>query len=216
MSASMEQFENRYTITERKKAERTAAAARRDSLPAQQRKAWSESACEAAIDWLEHRNTRSFMVYASFRSELDTRRLIEWGWQHGVKVIVPRCIPQERSMELFMVHEWQDLKPGAYGILEPDPTKASMLDIDKEMPEAVFVPGLAFDSKGGRLGYGGGYYDRFHDRMVLTLSNGNEAYPPWIGLGYEAQMVEAVTMEAHDARIDAVITELGIKKALHM
>ncbi|MFC0393427.1 5-formyltetrahydrofolate cyclo-ligase [Paenibacillus mendelii] len=210
----MEQFENRYTIMERKKAERTAAAMRRDSLPDQQRKVWSEAACTAAADWLESRNTRSFMIYTSFRSELDTQRLIEWGWHNGLKVIVPRCLFQERSMELFAIDDWQELKPGAYGILEPDPTQARMLDIDKEVPEVVFVPGLAFDRKGGRLGYGGGYYDRFHDRLALIFSDGKADFPPWIGLGYEAQWVKAVTMELHDARIDAVITERGFKKTL--
>ncbi|UVI31163.1 5-formyltetrahydrofolate cyclo-ligase [Paenibacillus spongiae] len=195
---------------ERKKQRRNAAAARRDSLPEQQRKTWSEAACEAAVSWLEHHRTASFMVYVSFRTELDTSLLIEWGWQSGLNVIVPRCIPQDRSMELFAIRDWRELKPGAYGILEPDPTKAIRLDIDKEMPEAVFVPGLAFDRSGGRLGYGGGYYDRFRDRLAASAANAGGAFPPWIGLGYEAQWVEAVPMEIHDARVSAVITEQGI------
>lgn len=92
----------------------------------------------------------------------------------------------------------RDLRPGAHGVLEPagtDPAPPASL---------VLVPGLAFDARGYRLGRGGGYYDRFleslgHPRPVLC------------GVCFACQLVPEVPREAHDARVDYVVTETGLR-----
>ncbi|QYR20845.1 5-formyltetrahydrofolate cyclo-ligase [Paenibacillus sp. sptzw28] len=198
-------------LSARKKEARSAAAAARDSLPEELRAAWSIEACKAAIQWMEHKapgTVQSFMTYAPFRSELDTSLLARWGWQTGTTVIVPRCIREDRSMELYVIRGWEELSPGAYGIMEPDATRAQRCG-DLLIPDVVFVPGLAFDTNGGRLGYGGGYYDRFRDRLCAVAAG--TMVPPWIGIGYESQWMDNVPMESHDARVDAVVTELGVR-----
>jgi 5-formyltetrahydrofolate cyclo-ligase len=200
-------------LSARKKAARSAAAAARDSLPEELRAAWSIEACKAAIHWMEHKApgaVQSFMAYAPFRSELDTSPLARWGWQTGTAVIVPRCIREDRSMELYVIGSLEDLIPGAYGIMEPDAARAQRCG-DLFIPDVVFVPGLAFDRNGGRLGYGGGYYDRFRDRLSAAAAAASTVVPPWIGIGYESQWMDNVPMESHDARVDAVVTELGLR-----
>ena len=81
-----------------------------------------------------------------------------------------------------------ELVPGAYGILEPDPNKAKRCDASF-IPDVVIVPGLAFDLQGGRLGYGGGYYDRFNERLHQLAAYEDKQVPLWIGAGYESQLL---------------------------
>ncbi|WP_274649110.1 5-formyltetrahydrofolate cyclo-ligase [Paenibacillus humicola] len=196
-----------------KKTLRAAAAARRDALPSESRAGWSASACAAAAGWLADegiaRPGAAIMAYAAFRSELDPARLVEWAWQTGMDVILPRIDPSSRSMELYAVRSWNELSAGAYGIREPEPAKARLL-AERELPAVVFVPGLAFDSAGGRLGYGGGYYDRFQSRALGIAAAAGGVPPLWAGLAFEAQRLDSVPMEAHDARMNLVITEQGV------
>jgi len=198
-------------VTEQKKSERSMAVSRRNSLAAGERKLWSEQASQAAIDWLVLRQASSFMAYTAFRSELETRLLLEWGWNNGLTVIIPRTIPEKKTMELYCIEGWESLSHGSYGLIEPDPLKAARFELDDRLPDTVFVPGLAFDYEGGRLGYGGGYYDRFRDTIEAVATMQSVPVPPWIGMGFNIQWVDRVPMEPHDARLDGVITESGLK-----
>jgi len=174
---------------------------KRNKLPVEQRKLWSEAACAKAMDFIESHSAGAFMVYVSFRSELDLSSLIEWGWRTGREVIAPRCIAVDRSMELYTLRSWDDLIPGAYGIMEPNPNKAEPFKDNSELG-VVFVPGLAFDLQGGRLGYGGGYYDRFAES-----SQNNVSKPFWLGIAFEEQLLDEVPLEMHDLKMDGLITE---------
>ena len=91
-----------------------------------------------------------------------------------------------------------DLRPGTWGIPEPDPAHcglAAPADID-----FILVPGVAFDPDGGRLGYGAGYYDRLLAAWVSPL-------PPLVAAAFELQIVPAVPVLAGDHRVDLVVTE---------
>jgi len=173
----------------------------RNNLSIEQRRLWSEAACSKAKAFIESHSSKAFMVYVSFRSELDLSSLIEWGWQTGRKVVAPRCIAADRSMELYTLQSWDDLRPGAYGIMEPNPEAAQRVEDNCELG-VVFVPGLAFDLQGGRLGYGGGYYDRFAESVQNSGSK-----PYWLGISFEAQLIAEVPLEEHDLKMDGIITE---------
>lgn len=195
-----------------KRAARTAAKELRDRLPKERLEEWSIMACEQAAQWLEreYSDCRSMLLYVPFRSELNLRPLMEWGWRRGIAVIVPRCLPEQRLMALYRIHGWDELASGAYGIMEPDPSIAAYCG-DAYVPDIVFVPGLAFDRHGGRLGYGGGYYDRFYDRLRDISLREDRMMPLWIGCGFEQQLVAEVPMEGHDARVGAILTEQGMR-----
>lgn len=179
-------------------------AMKRNGLRAEQRKIASAAACAKAQMLLESRAIHSFMVYIAFRSELDLSGLIEWGWQTGRDVIVPKCIAVDRSMILYYLRSWDELTAGAYGIMEPNPEVAPTVE-KGAAPEVIIVPGLAFDRNGGRLGYGGGYYDRFAEQMQGSAA-GNDR-PLWLGASFEEQLIDEVPLERHDLVMDGLITE---------
>lgn len=192
-----------------KAALRKTMALRRDELSEEERAKRSKQACAFAADVMDRLHLQSMMIYVPFRSELDSRPLIEWAWKQGIQVIVPRSLTQDRSMELYKLQAWDELVSGAYGISEPDPLRSQKWS--HPGPDIVWVPGLAFDRMGGRLGYGGGYYDRLSDR----LNQGAQAdarrikKPLWVGIGYEVQVLEQVPMEEHDRVLDGLVTEQG-------
>lgn len=186
---------------------RSAMKQMRNMLSLEQRIRGSASACRHASEWIGLQGIRSLLVYVPFRSELDTKPLIEWAWQQGIDVYVPRCMVEDHSMTLHRLQDWNELKTGAYGISEPDPMRVQAAS-DEFIPEAVFVPGLAFDKDGGRLGYGAGYYDRLHARLAAA---GKSQSAVWAGIGFAAQVVDEVPMEPSDARLQVLITENGVR-----
>ncbi|MGE7052530.1 5-formyltetrahydrofolate cyclo-ligase [Paenibacillus glucanolyticus] len=191
-----------------KHALRRSMTLRRDELSDEERTKRSKQACEMASEVMKERHVQSMMIYVPFRSELDSRPLVEWAWEHGLQVIVPRSLPQDRSMELYELQKWDELIPGAYGIQEPDPQRSKMFMND--VPDIIWVPGLAFDRNGGRLGYGGGYYDRLADRLCHEVHDAARLKEPlWVGIGYEVQVLEHVPMEEHDRVLDGLVTDLG-------
>lgn len=181
----------------------------RDGMAAEERSVRSAAACRHLTEWMQEQEIKSFMCYIPFRSELDTRTLVEWGWETGREVIVPKCYPAGRSMTLHRLDSWNALKAGAYGILEPDPAVCPPLP-EAYKPELILAPGLAFDGKGGRLGYGGGYYDRFADRLRQVWGEDSQRVK-WLGIAFEDQLVEDIPMQTHDKRMNGLATELLVK-----
>ncbi|MFF2483338.1 5-formyltetrahydrofolate cyclo-ligase [Paenibacillus sp. NPDC058071] len=181
---------------------------KRDSLSAEDRKAYSEAACRHLINWLSNREVESLMCYAPFRGELDIKSVADWAWQSGIAVIMPRSDMRDHSMSLHQIGNWSDLTEGAYGILEPDLQKCPPLSI-AFAPSVVVAPGLSFDQYGGRMGYGGGYYDRFAERLN-RMQQGNGKETLWIGAAYGIQLEELIPMQPHDQRMDGLVTENGM------
>ncbi|MNC39982.1 5-formyltetrahydrofolate cyclo-ligase family protein [compost metagenome] len=195
-------------LAELKRELRAERAAVRDKLPADQREALSSLVCGYAAEWLTREGAETLLAYVPFRSELDTRPLIDGAWAAGRKVLLPRVIQSTGKMSLHPVNSWKELAAGAYGILEPVSAPASEPG-GLYRPDAVFVPGLAFDRRGGRLGYGRGYYDRLRAAWEAELPASAGA-PLWIGLAFGQQLVPEVPMDYHDAYMDMLITEDGI------
>lgn len=132
-------------------------------------------------------------LYAALDDELPTRALFEMLVASGRRLLLPRI--RERRLDWAVVRGWEELTPGRFGI--PEPRGASAEAPASE--DLVFVPGLAFDASGFRLGRGGGYYDRaFGDP---------EAAPTLVGVAYAFQCVEAVPHGSRDRRVDAIVTE---------
>lgn len=197
-------------LAEVKRELRVQRIAARDKLLADQREQLSSLVCRHAWEWMKTVGTASLLAYVPFRSELDTRPLITRAWEEQCEVLLPRVLPGSGAMTLHKVHSWNELAPGAYGILEPTLLTGAQQEPEVlPLPTAIFVPGLAFDLRGGRLGYGRGYYDRL--RAAWDTNPIVNAKPPiWIGLAYGMQIVPEVPMADHDAFMDLLITENGI------
>ncbi|MFY0545922.1 5-formyltetrahydrofolate cyclo-ligase [Brevibacillus sp. H7] len=162
--------------------------------------------CQAAKHLLAFEplaKSRAVLAFYPFREEIDIRPFLEAASKRGQEVWLPLTVPSERRMIPYRYTGPDVLRQGAYGIFEPDPSIAEQADLARL--EAVIVPGVAFDRRGGRLGYGAGYYDRF-----LSLLSKK---PLLIGCAFSCQLEEHIPMEPHDFRMDYIATEAGVRQA---
>ena len=147
----------------------------------------------------EIRESYTLMVYLSFGSEVLTDGLIVWGWDAGKRIVVPLCRPEGRVLTPCLLGGFAELETGHYGIREP---KADRLrPVPREEIDAVLVPAVAFDRQGRRVGYGGGYYDRFLPEMPRAAR---------IGAAFACQIVAEIPPDPHDVPADRIVTEEGI------
>lgn len=141
-------------------------------------------------------NARTVLAYVDVRNEVQTAGLIRAALAAGKRVALPVTDRQQRALIPALIHTYPAaLVPGAYGIPEPRRYTA----IPPETLDCVLVPGLAYDYLGYRLGFGGGYYDRFLARVPR--------HTVLIGPAYEFQVYETVYPEAHDRAVHFVVTE---------
>ena len=143
----------------------------------------------------------NIMVYVSYKNEVKTHWLIKRLLVEDRNVYVPYCLVEERKLKIANITNMdKDLKKDAYGILEP--VEDLRVDVSPEVLDAVIVPGTAFSRNGYRIGYGGGYYDKFLSCLPeKTIS---------IGLTYDTLLVESLPIEKHDLPVDIIVTENDI------
>lgn len=135
--------------------------------------------------------------YMAKGKEVSLSKAIGKSFVEGKKVYLPKTWLKERRLTFHRVYSFSDLVPGPFGLLEPNPKNE---EADLGSLEVIFIPGLAFDVKGYRLGYGGGFYDR-----VLRETSALK-----VGVCYSFQIVESLPVEPHDVPVDLIITESGI------
>lgn len=146
----------------------------------------------------EYRSAGDIMTYIDFRNEVQTGNLIKRAMAGGKRVSVPVADVVNRHLTpSLLVNYPGDLHPGAWGIWEPKPECVRALD-PSEL-DLIIVPGVAFDPEGNRLGYGGGFFDRF-----LKVAKPGAVF---IGLAFELQIKPAVFPDAHDVPVHWLVTE---------
>jgi len=132
----------------------------RDSLSADERRLSDEIILNRLNSLEQYKRAAVILTYVSTGSEVGTEKLIAQAVTDGKKVACPLCNKEGHIMTFHCISSLDELAVGAYGISEPRPDAPAVSAED--MAESIcIVPGLAFDTSGGRLGYGGGYYDRF-------------------------------------------------------
>lgn len=134
-------------------------------------------------------------ITISNKPEVDTIDLIDELWKLGKKVAVPKCNPKTREMIFYVINSFEQLETVYMHLREPIPEKCEFVDAN-EM-NVLLVPGVAFDQYGYRIGYGGGYYDRY----VLNYKKGK-----LMSLLFDEQLVDRVPTEAHDCPVDIIVT----------
>ncbi|MCC3382015.1 5-formyltetrahydrofolate cyclo-ligase [Paenibacillus farraposensis] len=187
----------------------------RDSMNLLTRQKASAAACRHAIEaWEQLRIDRNgekltLFSYLSFGSEISTAPLIEHCWSQGDRVLAPRVNPATRTMELREMDQHEDIVPGIWNIPEPALTCEEWLPARWMEIDWVVVPGLAFDRLGGRIGYGGGYYDRFTAQVKAGKHNSACPGPLYVSLLLPGQLLERVPMEPGDLSVDVLFTPDG-------
>jgi 5-formyltetrahydrofolate cyclo-ligase len=130
-------------------------------------------------------------------TEVDTYEIIKKGWEQKKKIAVPRADFHTRKMTFYELTSFEQLKEGSFRLKEPDPDLCPVLP-NYEM-DLVIVPGLAFDKNGYRLGYGGGFYDRFLPTIKATT----------IALAFYCQLIPEVPSDKHDRKVNHIISPDG-------
>ncbi len=139
-------------------------------------------------------------LYAALSYEIPTRPLFEAFVEKRGAVLLPRTT-EPLGLEFFAVECWDALRPGAFGVLEPEGDGAAV----QLMPgDLVVMPGVAFDDDGYRLGHGKGYYDR---AFATELGDA----PTLVGFGYEFQVVDAVPHDHRDRQVDIIVTDRKVR-----
>lgn len=171
----------------------------------------SEAICSKIIrhpDWSKAEQERAtFFAYVPFRSEVDLKPLLSRLWEQGLPLLLPRVEAAGKRMTLHYTTSWHDLEVGRWGLMEPRqelPVWHTETAIDW-----MIVPGLAFDRGGGRLGYGGGYYDRWYAGLAPTATEKGWTLPRRIAPAFSLQVVDKVPIDSHDMTITDLITESG-------
>lgn len=182
-----------------KPALRRRALATRDALPGAERARLSVAVCARAAALPELDAAATLMLYASFRSEVETTALFSWALKAGKTVCTPRILAPRRMAAYLIADPEADLVPGAWGIPEP---REGLEEVPPERMDAVVVPGAAFDAAGRRCGYGGGFYDSYLPRTRPGIV--------WVALAFEAQLVDELPCEPHDLAVGAVVTEARV------
>jgi 5-formyltetrahydrofolate cyclo-ligase len=169
---------------------------KRNRLTSQEIAKRSKSIQEFVINTPEFRHAKVVGAYFAFGSEVTTELIIERAKTLGKKIALPRV--EEDKITFYELSSIKSLiRGGRFGIMEPPPY-GQMSEID-----ILIVPGIAFDKKGNRLGYGKGYYDR--------LLSGKRTFS--IGLAYSFQLLETLPHAKYDKRMDAIASEDGLHYA---
>lgn len=205
----------------------------RNALPYEQRKIWDKQIFEELVKYDAENPCSTYLCYVNYQSEVKTKDFILWCLKNRKTVFAPKVLKKEPAeMEFYQINAWEELKAGYQGIPEPEalPERAfsrwltgierdrwispagSSSDGTAETGEKkkpmirILLPGAVFDKKGNRIGYGGGFYDRWLAKQEIETAC-FDGKLEIIGLAYGMQIVEAVPAEDFDQKADRVITE---------
>ena len=190
-------------IKQQKKQLRAHFKALRAGLNPGQKVQWDSDIIAHLINLPAYREATTLIAYMPTPGEINTKPLLEHAWGQGKRVALPHCLPYAKGvMEFYLVGKGDSLSPGIHRSLEPDPNRQEKL---ADFTGCIcLVPGYAFDEQGFRLGYGGGYYDRF---LSGPYSAGKTA-----GACYDICVVEKLAREGYDRPCQHLITEAGERR----
>ncbi len=169
---------------------------KRDALSFDEIYRRSKVVCDKFFDTQEYKNAERIFTYINIKSEFAASIVAERAFSDGKEVFVPVMTGVPHEMVFVRIKELSELKENKRGILEPK------LDFKKVLPSnektIIIVPALAFDKRGFRLGYGGGFYDKYLSENK-SLKN--------IGLAFDFQIADELLCDENDVAVDMIITE---------
>lgn len=196
----------------------------RNALSVSQRQEWDEQILRNLVRYEQEKPCAAYLCYVNYKTEVSTKEFILWCLKNERMVFVPKVFQSAEmksvEMEFYRITAWEDLTSGYQGILEPEALpersfsqwiekikgKAGYTGKPEQMPLRMLLPGTVFDRSGNRIGYGGGFYDRWLAKWNCSDST-KTALLEKIGLAYDMQMVRAIPAESFDQKVDYVITE---------
>ncbi len=180
-----------------KKIDRKKFLKLRGSLSIEERQKKDEEILGHFLSLKEYQKAKTIFFYIAKDSEVSTLQMIQAAWHDGKRTVLPRCL-NEKDLETRQVQNFElDCEKGAFDILEPRVNRT--IEVFKEDIDCFVIPGIAFDLQGVRVGWGKGYFDRYLSDLTSKQVK--------IGLAYEVQVCKALQIEAHDVKMDALVTE---------
>ena len=153
----------------------------------------SQIIAEKVVNMPAFQDAERIYAYVDYNHEVSTRPIIEAAWKAGKKVAFPKVVGKD--MIFYQLDSFDQLEPGYFKI--PEPARGEIVDWENPL---MIMPGVAFTAQRHRVGYGGGFYDRFLEVHKI----------PKVALAFEFQMMEEVPVEPTDILPDAVVTEKKI------
>jgi 5-formyltetrahydrofolate cyclo-ligase len=184
-------------IEEAKAALRNRARAARASLDHGERAEAAMAAAQHFFNAVALQASDVVAAYWRIRDELDCQPILVKLMDSNQKVVLPVVVGPEEPLDLRVWEQGASLYESGFGTLAPSDLAP------RAEPDIVLMPLLGFDSRGTRLGYGGGYYDR-------TLAHLSKK-PKLVGLAFAAQELDRIPREAHDVPLDMIVTETGVR-----
>ena len=154
--------------------------------------------CDKLVRFDAFQSAETIHSYVAWRNEVNTHELIKSTLKEGRRVVVPVVDLPNHALLHSEIEQFEELQPGTFGILEPP--KSFLRSVPISDLDLIIVPGVAFDLRGDRIGYGGGYYDRF-----LRQTSAKK-----VALAYHFQIVDQIPTNARDQSVDIVVTEKGV------
>ncbi len=190
----------KFDIREYKRKLREKNKEIRNNLIPQDKQELDNKIFKKLISLKSYKNAKMLVTFVSTSIEVDTHRLIEHSLRQGKIVVVPKCIDGTREMDFYRIKSMSDLEVATFKVLEPIVDRCQKITNFKN--SICIVPGLIFDMKGNRLGYGKGYYDRFLKNYRNTT----------LGVCYSFCTINKLFVGRFDKPVDFLITDKYIKK----
>ena len=187
-----------YEIRKHKTEIREYYLEKRHALTDEFRRENNEKICRNMISSATFRYADIILMYYPKDDEIDLRPIAEAALSAGKKIAFPRCNPEDHSMIFHYVNSFDELMPGSYNIMEPSEDATAFSLSETETSNVIcIVPAVVFDKKGYRIGYGGGYYDRY-----LSGFRGTK-----VGMAYREFIVNSVPHGRFDLTVDVMMSE---------
>lgn len=152
---------------------------------------------EELINNKDIKKAKNIMCFVSFRNEVDTHKFIKKMLNEEKNIYIPVIDQKEKIMNISKLNSFNELKEGFYGILEPEERFLRISNPD--ILDVVITPGIVFSKDNYRIGYGGGYYDKFFANKDVTALK--------IGLCFKEQIIEKVPTNKYDIPVDYIISK---------
>ncbi|MDU7337569.1 MAG: 5-formyltetrahydrofolate cyclo-ligase [Clostridium sp.] len=172
----------------------------REDLSEEEKRSLDSEIQSRLLSLREYSQAETVFTYISKELEVDTLAIVRAAWANQKRVAVPRCVPGTRDMEFYYIRSWQDLEPASFGVMEPIVERCER--VDDESKGFCLVPGFSFDVQGFRLGYGGGYYDRFLSRFGGFT----------VGICYSFCVQWNLPHGYYDRSVDLLVTEKYVRR----
>ena len=187
-----------YGVKKEKDLLRSKCLEERRGIPKEQKAELEYKICEHIINSASYKYYDTLLLYAALYDEADLSLLAKTAITDGKRVAFPRCIPESNTMLFHYVEDTSQLITGSFGIAEP-PEELPVYKPGNASCSVCFIPAVAADKDGYRVGYGGGYYDRF-----LSDYSGTSA-----AVIFSRFLFERVPRGVYDVRTDLIVTEGG-------